>query len=408
MNKCILVIGAGPAGMMAAATAAARGARVVLLERNEKLGKKLYITGKGRCNLTNAIPIEDFFEQIPRNRKFLYGAFYALDNQALIDLLGKYGLKTQVERGQRVFPVSNHASDVTKALTRYLEKTDVEVQLNTRVRELWIRENEIAGVILENGEKRPAEAVIVATGGKSYPQTGSTGDGYRMASKAGHHVTALRPSLIPIRVAETWVPELSGLDLKNITLTARVNGKKVFSELGEMQFAHFGITGPLVLSASAHLVDKPIEKAVISLDLKPGLSDEKLDERLKRDLAQSAKKAFKNALDGLFPKRLIPVMITLSGIAPNKVCGDITREERRGLLALCKALPLHPTGFLPLEAAIVTRGGISIKEIDPSSMQSKLVKGLYFAGEIIDVDGYTGGFNLQIAFSTGYLAGNSC
>lgn len=399
----VLVIGGGPAGMMAALYAIRSGTDVTLLEKNEKTGKKLYITGKGRCNLCNACDRDTFMANIPRNARFLYAALRFLTPEKLVENIEGLGCPTKAERGQRVYPVSEKASDVTRALMRGLEKA--EILLNTEVSALIKEEGRIQGVLLRDGRRMPAGAVIVATGGLSYPVTGSTGDGYLFARQAGHHVEDCYPSLVPVNIQEGWVKGLTGLSLKNVTLTMWANGKKQYGEQGEMLFTHFGISGPLVLSMSAHLGGA--EHVRIEIDMKPALTEETLDARLTRDLAQESRKRLATVMGGYLPSAMTSIFPRLAEIDPEKPAGQVTAKERRKLAHLFKHLPLTYTGLRPYTEAVVTRGGVSVKEVDPSTMASKKVSGLYFAGEVLDVDGYTGGFNLQIAFSTGALAGAS-
>jgi len=391
--------------MMAAAAAAANGHNVLLLERNEKLGKKLYITGKGRCNITNDADIEEFFENIPRNAKFLYSALYGFDNRAVVELINAMGVPTKVERGKRVFPVSDKSSDVIRALSRHLEKSGAKVRLNAAVEAI---ERHGEGFRLNvGGEWLSFDAVVICTGGASYPSTGSTGAGYGFARELGHTVTDIKPSLIPLVTAEKWPSMLTGLSLKNVTLTAfDRRGRRIYQELGEMLFTHFGVSGPLVLSASSRMADNPAG-ASLEIDLKPGLSPEELDRRVLRDLAKYQRRQMQNALAELLPARLIPVILEVSGISPELPANSLTKADRRALCAILKALPLTVDGTRGVEEAIITRGGVNVKEINPSTMESRLVPGLYFAGEVLDVDAYTGGFNLQIAYSTGILAGRS-
>lgn len=405
--KKIMIIGGGAAGMMAAAAAAQQGCRVVLLEKNEKLGKKIFITGKGRCNVTNACDIEVLFRQVVSNEKFLYSAFYHFDNHAVMDFFEKLGCALKIERGDRVFPVSDHSSDVISTLAGYLKKHKVDIRLNTEVRELILEEGSVRGLIYASGEEERADAVIVATGGLSYPSTGSTGDGYRMAEQAGHTIRELSPALVPLEIEEAWCGSLQGLSLKNVSASLSQNGKKpFFQEFGEMLFTHFGVSGPLILSASSYYASrKQKENTKLFLDLKPALSMEQLDKRLLRDFEENKNKQFRNALGGLFPVRLIPVMIQLSGIEEEKRVHEITREERQRFAALIKQLPLTIKGSRSFREAVITRGGVHVKEVNPSTMESKKTAGLYFAGEVLDLDALTGGFNLQIAWSTGWLAG---
>lgn len=405
-DRTAAVVGGGAAGLMACGRAAEQGGRVILIEQNSLLGKKLRITGKGRCNITNSAEMEDFIQNVPTNGKFLYSAFYTFTNQDMIRLLERLGVPVKTERGGRVFPVSDSARDVAEALGRYALRDNVRL-LQAKAKKLIIREGRVAGVDTDKGPVE-CDSVILATGGKSYPLTGSTGDGYRMAAAAGHTVIPPKPSLIPIVTREKWVEGLMGLSLRNVELTAYdEKGKKVYTDFGEMLFTHFGISGPIVLSASAHLRDPERRQYKITIDLKPALSPEQLDKRILRDFTAFSRKHLQNALDELLPKALIPVIIGLSGIDPHREVNSITRAERAVFGGLLKALPLHVAGFRPIEEAIVTAGGIRVGEIDPSTMASKLVPGLYFAGEVIDVDAYTGGFNLQIAFSTGWLAGDN-
>jgi predicted Rossmann fold flavoprotein len=404
----VIVIGGGPAGMLAAGAAGARGRKTLIIEKNEKLGKKLFITGKGRCNVTNAADMDEFMSNIPKNSKFLYSAFRGLSNMDLIAMLNDMGLKTKIERGGRVFPESDKSSDVLKALGKYLNQNNVDVMLNTRVREIKVTEHKINKVLLEDGKEIPCESVIVCTGGLSYPQTGSTGDGLEFAKALGHQVTDLYPSLIPLVVKEEYIKELQGLSLKNVSIKIVVDHKSIYDDFGEMLFTHYGLTGPIVLSASFYISDHLKKKKDIkfSIDLKPALSEEDLDKRVLKDFNEKLNKQFKNALDALLPQKLIPVIIKLSKIDENKEVNQISKEERKQLVSLLKNLEFTIIGTRPISEAIVTSGGISLKEINPKTMESKLIKGLYFAGEIMDLDAFTGGFNLQIAFSTGHAAGS--
>lgn len=413
----VVVVGGGAAGMMAAVTAAQNGHRVTLLERNEKLGKKVFITGKGRCNLTNASDIEEIFEHVVTNRKFLYSALYGFDNHACMDFFEENGLRLKVERGNRVFPVSDHSSDVIKALEKKLRALFVKIRLHTRVESILTESSSaesssdkryIKGVRDEHGEIYEADAVILATGGVSYPSTGSTGDGHRMAEETGHKVTALYPALVPLKAKEAFCGELMGLSLKNVTATFKEGKKVLYSEFGEMLFTHFGVSGPIILSGASVINQRLAESEIqLLIDLKPALTKEQLQNRLTRDFEENRQKRFKNACSGLFPARLIPVMIAHSGIDPEKKACEISKEEKRNFAECIKAFPLTITGTGGYEEAIVTKGGVSVKDINPSTMESKQVSGLYFAGELIDVDAFTGGYNLQIAWSTGRLAGES-
>lgn len=402
INK-VIVVGGGPAGMIACGTLAEKIPEVILIEKNKFLGKKLRITGKGRCNITNSADIEDFINNVPTNPRFLYSAFYSFTNDDIVSLLNSLGVKTKVERGGRIFPVSDSAKEVADALKKYALKKNVRL-INAEALKILTDENRAVGVKTDRGEFR-ADAVVMATGGKSYPLTGSDGKGMLMCREAGHTIITPKPSLIPIVTNEAWVSDLMGLALKNIEISVyNKKNKKIYSDFGEMLFTHFGISGPLVLSASAHMKNLEKEAYTITIDLKPALDEEKLDKRICRDFEEFKNKHLINALDELLPKALIPVVISLSGIPPHKEVNSVTREERHSLIKIIKALTLTVKGFRPIEEAIVTSGGINVKEIDSSTMESKIVKNLYFAGEMIDVDAYTGGFNLQIAYSTGYLA----
>lgn len=409
MSKTVTVIGGGAAGMIAAGTAAEAGHYVRLIEQNKILGKKLLITGKGRCNLTNACDdVETLLKNVVTNRRFLYSAFYGFDNFQTMAFFEAQGLKLKTERGGRVFPVSDKSADVSAALRRYMSNGGVEI-IRDRADDIRAEGGRVSGVMCQKHGFIPSDSVILATGGISYPVTGSTGDGYTFAENLGHTITPLRPSLVPLTVAEDWLSPLSGLSLKNISITVKnSSGKTVYTDFGEMMLAHFGLTGPVILSASAHLKDMDSEKYTLHLDLKPALSAEKLNERILRDFSQNMNKDLINALDALLPKALIPVVISLCNIEPHKKINSVTSAERTRLTELIKNIEFNITGFCPPEQAIITSGGVSVKEINPSTMESKLVRGLFFAGEIIDVDALTGGFNLQIAFSTGRLAGISC
>ena len=403
----VLVVGGGAAGMMAAYTAAKEGAQVLLLEKMPRLGRKMLITGKGRCNVTNHIAPRDFLEHVPRNPRFLYSALFQFSPDDVWNLLEEAGLPLKVERGNRVFPQSDRAMDVVDTFVRLVHKAGANVRENSPVFRLLGKER-VEGVELANGERLWASCVILCTGGLSYPRTGSTGDGYRMAEEMGHHVTVLCPSLVRMACREkAFCQSAQGLGLKNVILTVQVGEKEVFSELGELLFTDDGISGPLTLSASAHLTQKVLPNTRFWIDLKPGLSAEKLDERLLRDFAETPNRDFLNSLHKLLPKSLVAPLVEKSGIPKDKKVNQIKKEERQRFVNLLKAVPLTPVAFGPMEEAIVTSGGVEVKEIDPKTMQSKRVQGLYLAGELLDVDGYTGGFNLQIAFSTGFLAGRS-
>lgn len=403
----VIIVGGGAAGMMAAVRAGELFSDVTLIEKNEKLGKKIYITGKGRCNVTNNADIEVIFKNINRNPKFMYSALYGFDNSRVYSFFEENGCPLKVERGERVFPVSDHASDIIKTLTKALKDRRVKIMLNTTVKELIIEDGAVKGVILDDGSSLYADKVIVTTGGVSYPTTGSTGDGYKFAESAGHTVTPVRPGLVPLVTGETWVPRLQGLSLKNVELKLFSEDKCVYKEQGEMLFTHFGISGPLVLSSSAYYdtESRKNRNITVSLDLKPALDEEALDKRILRDFEKFSNKQFKNSLDELLPAKLIPVIVDLSGIDPYKAVNVVSREERRNLVHLLKNLVMTIIGTGNFNEAIITIGGVNVKEINASTMESKLVKNLFFAGEVLDIDAMTGGFNLQIAWSTGYLAG---
>lgn len=405
----IIVIGGGAAGMAAAIGAAGTGRPVVLYEKNEKLGKKIYITGKGRCNVTNGCDTEELFPNMVTNGKFMYSAIYGFSNFDMMGLLEEWGCPLKTERGNRVFPVSDKSSDVIGALERILKNSQVSVHLNEPVKELVFKDGVCTGVRLERGgEYVEADRVIVATGGLSYPATGSTGDGYEFAKKAGHRITELSPALVPFLCEEEDVKELQGLSLKNIQVTVRDGKRVLWKGFGEMLFTHFGVSGPVVLSASSFAA-KAIRKHPLSMeiDLKPALTKEQLDARILRDFAEAKNRQFKNSLSRLFPAKLVPVMVSRSGIDPEKQVNEITAREREQLVELTKSFCVTLTGLRGYKEAIITQGGVSVKEVNPSTMESKLVRGLYFAGEVLDLDAVTGGFNLQIAWSTGMLAGRS-
>lgn len=399
----VVVIGGGPAGMMAAATAAQQGHQVTLLEKNEKLGKKLFITGKGRCNLTNAGGQIAFFNHVVRNRRFLYSAYSACGAEDIMALMERLRVPTKIERGDRVFPVSDKSSDVIRAMEAHLRDCGVQVRLRTAARGLIVKEGRIASVAL-GGETLHADALILATGGLSYPTTGSTGDGYIFAQALGHSLVQPLPALAPLETEERWPAELAGLTLKNVRLRATEQGKKMYEELGELLFAHFGVTGPLVLSASSFLSGHP-KGAELSIDLKPGLDAEQLDRRLLRDVEQGQRLALKNTFASLLPKRLLPAVLAQAGLDGGASASEFSREDRRRLGQALKGLRLTVRTVRPIQEAIITRGGIPTNEVHPGTLQSRLVKGLYFAGELLDVDAQTGGYNLQIAWSTGALAG---
>ena len=409
--KKIVIIGGGPAGLKAALTAASRykdKAEICIMEKNERFGRKLMITGKGRCNVTNNCDLDTLIANVPKNGRFLYSAFSSFLPEDTMKYFETMGVPLKTERGNRVFPQSDKAVDIVDALVKGLKPLGIK-QIHVKAKSIKIKGEKVAGVELEDGQVIEADSVVLATGGMSYPVTGSTGDGYRMAKDLGHTVTELKPSLVPLNCHEGFCSRLAGLSLKNVTLSVFEGDKKkpIFKEMGEMLFTHFGISGPLVLSASAYLkkMGKAKYKAVI--DLKPALTVEQLDKRILRDFENEKNKDFANSLDALLPKSIIPVIIERSGIAPREKVNQISREQRADLCRTIKEFTLNITGFRPIEEAIITSGGISVKEINPSTMESKLIRGLFFAGEIIDVDAFTGGFNLQIAFSTGYLAGEN-
>lgn len=401
----VIVVGGGAAGMMAAICSAKEGNQVVLLEKNEKLGKKLFITGKGRCNLTNAGDMEDLMGHVVTNREFLYSAFYSFTNEQMMEWMEQWGCPVKVERGNRVFPLSDKSSDVIRAMERELRRQKVTVKLNTEVRCILTEGGRASGVELKGPGTMRADKVVIATGGMSYPSTGSTGDGYGFAKKAGHKVTHLDPALVPFNVDGTVCSRLQGLSLKNVEASLYADGKRVYKEFGEMLFTHFGVSGPIIISASSYAVQHKGKHLKFLIDLKPALSEEQLDQRLLRDFQENINKEFKNSLGKLLPKKLIPVILELSGIPEEKKIHEITKKERMRLIALLKAVPLSVTSTRGFKEAIITHGGVDVKEINPSTMESKKVQGLYFAGEVLDLDALTGGYNLQIAWSTGYLAG---
>lgn len=404
MSK-VLVIGGGPAGCFAAIAAAEQGHQVVLLERNEKIGKKLFITGKGRCNLTNACDTEELFSNIPRNSKFLYSAIYSYDNFRVMDFFEQNGTPVKVERGNRVFPVSDHSSDVIAALKRSLDAHKVKIMYHTTVEKLMVSENCVHGVITAEGKKMPADAVVIATGGCSYASTGSTGDGYRFAEACGHTIKTCSPSLVPFNAEEEYVKELQGLSLKNVKASIYQGKKLLYEAFGEMLFTHFGVSGPLMLSASS-VVNDAVRKQPLQLyiDWKPALSEEQLDHRILRDFEEAKNR---QVIHELYPSKFLPIILRLAKIPAEKRVNEVTKEERQRLVDLTKKFPVTLTGLRGFSEAIITKGGVSVKEVNPSTMESKLIKHLYFAGEVLDLDAFTGGFNLQIAWSTGYLAGSS-
>ena len=417
----VIIIGGGPAGMLAAITSAQKGNETTIIEKNNRLGKKLLITGKGRCNITSSIDINDFINNIPGNGKFLYSAFQNYTNKDIIHFLEKNGVSVKEERGNRIFPKSDRSLDVEKAFEREITRLHINVKLNSKVTKILVKNSKVEGVKYLNSEDIEktlyADKIILATGGATYPLTGSTGDGYKMAEQLGHTVTKIKPSLIPLTASKGSIKtcqELQGLSLRNVAirLIDAEKSKKIYEDFGEMIFTHFGVSGPTILSSSAHLLRyKNVEellangKITLEIDLKPALSEQQLDLRIQRDFSANKNKEFKNSLDALLPQKLIPVIVDLSGIDEDKKVNEVTKEERLKLVELLKKFNVTISGFRPLEEGIITAGGINVKEINPKTMESKIVEGLFFAGEIIDVDAYTGGFNLQIAYSTGYTAG---
>lgn len=412
----VVVIGGGPAGMMSAIASAEKGNEVILIEKMNSLGRKLLITGKGRCNITSSLDMDDFIKNTPGNGRFLYSCYQEFTNKDILDFLKKQGLEVKEERGNRIFPVSDKSLDVLKAFTKRLKDLNVKIEYNTIVEKILTKNGKVIGVNANN-KMIQADKVILATGGKSYPLTGSTGDGYRLANELGHTITSIKPSLVPLETHNKKIcQDMQGLSLRNVKIQLKdiEKDKIIYEEQGEMIFTHFGVSGPTILSSSAHLVRyKNVEekfkskKIVLVIDFKPALSEEKLDARVIRDFDKQKNKQYKNSLDELLPQKLIPIIVEKSNINPNKKVNEITKEERRNLVKLLKYFELEIKQFRPIDEAIITSGGVSVKEINPKTMESKLVNGLYFAGEIIDVDSYTGGFNLQIAYSTGYVAGNS-
>lgn len=407
MSK-VVVVGAGAAGMNAALYAAKNGHKVILIDKNEKLGKKIYITGKGRCNLTNASDMEVIFDNIMSNKKFLYSALYSYDNYRVIDFFEENGMKTKIERGNRVFPVSDHSSDVISTFKKVLKKEGVEILLNTEFKKLIIEDDTVKGVLLVDNTAIMADNVIMATGGLSYPSTGSTGDGIRAAKECGHKTVKCTPALVPFNTKEGWVMALQGLSLKNVSITIYKEKKKLYEDFGEMLFTHFGVSGPMILSASANIKPAMFEDELkMYIDLKPAITQEQLDKRILREFEENKNKAFKNSLNKLLPAKMVPVIIDLSDIDPEKKVNEISKEERNRLVNLFKKLPLTITGLRGWNEAIITKGGVNVKDVNPSTMESKIINRLYFCGEMLDVDALTGGYNLQIAWSTGYLAGVS-
>lgn len=409
----VIVVGGGAAGMFAAIAAAKNGHQVTLYEKNEKLGKKIFITGKGRCNITNAADMEELFDAVVTNSKFLYSSFYGYTNQNVIDFFEEAGVPVKIERGNRVFPISDHSSDVIRALEREMKKVGVKVCLNTEVKSVEAEKGRFNKVVLKDTTTQTADACIVATGGLSYRSTGSTGDGFRFAENVGHKVTQCFPSLVPMETKEPWICELQGLSLRNVEAKILDGKKELYKDFGEMLFTHFGVSGPLIISASSYVGKKFMDKngqkkeLTLEIDLKPALTEEQLDQRVLRDFEENHNRQFKNAITKLFPTKLIPVMLELGGIDPEKKVNSIEKEERKQFVHLIKHFRMTLTGLRDYPEAIITKGGVNVKEIDPGTMESKLVKGLYFAGEVLDLDALTGGFNLQIAWSTGYAAGNA-
>ncbi len=409
----VIVVGGGAAGMFAAIAAAKNGHQVTLYEKNEKLGKKIFITGKGRCNITNAADMEELFDAVVTNSKFLYSSFYGYTNQNVIDFFEDAGVPVKIERGNRVFPISDHSSDVIRALEREMKKVGVKVCLNTEVKSVEAEKGKFNKAVLKDTTTQAADACIVATGGLSYRSTGSTGDGFRFAENVGHKVTQCFPSLVPMETKEPWICELQGLSLRNVEAKILDGKKELYKDFGEMLFTHFGVSGPLIISASSYVGKKFMDKngqkkeLTLEIDLKPALTEEQLDQRVLRDFEENHNRQFKNAITKLFPTKLIPVMLELGGIDPEKKVNSIEKEERKQFVHLIKHFRMTLTGLRGYLEAIITKGGVNVKEIDPGTMESKLVKGLYFAGEVLDLDALTGGFNLQIAWSTGYAAGNA-
>ena len=409
----VIVVGGGAAGMFAAIAASKNGHQVTQYEKNEKLGKKIFITGKGRCNITNAADMEELFDAVVTNSKFLYSSFYGYTNQNVIDFFEDAGVPVKIERGNRVFPISDHSSDVIRALEREMKKVGVKVCLNTEVKSVEAEKGKFNKVVLKDATTQTADACIVATGGLSYRSTGSTGDGFRFAENVGHKVTQCFPSLVPMETKEPWICELQGLSLRNVEAKILDGKKELYKDFGEMLFTHFGVSGPLIISASSYVGKKFMDKngqkkeLTLEIDLKPALTEEQLDQRVLRDFEENHNRQFKNAITKLFPTKLIPVMLELGGIDPEKKVNSIEKEERKQFVHLIKHFRMTLTGLRDYPEAIITKGGVNVKEIDPGTMESKLVKGLYFAGEVLDLDALTGGFNLQIAWSTGYAAGNA-
>ncbi|MGN0506035.1 MAG: NAD(P)/FAD-dependent oxidoreductase [Lachnospiraceae bacterium] len=410
MSK-VVIIGGGPAGMIAGIAAARCGHEVHLFEKNEKLGKKLFITGKGRCNLTNACDMQELMKQVMSNPRFLYSAFHLFDNEMTMNFFEEIGLPLKIERGNRVFPRSDHSSDVIKVLQKELERLGVQLYLNTEVTEVKELNGAFRSIVFgRKGQEMEADACIIATGGLSYPSTGSTGDGYRFAKTLGHTITPLQPSLVAVEIKEEFVKQLQGLSLKNVGIRLVQQGKLLYADFGEMLFTHFGVSGPLILSASSYIASElqkgnPLPE--LQIDLKPALSEEQVDARVIKDFEEAKNKQYKNSLEHLLPQRMIDVIVERSGIPSDKKVNEISREERRRMVGVLKCLTLHVSGLRDYKEAVITKGGVSVREVQPATMESRLVQGVYFAGEVLDLDAMTGGYNLQIAWSTGYAAGNS-
>ena len=403
--KKVIVVGAGPAGMMAAIKAAESGKEVILVEKNDRLGKKMFITGKGRCNVTSNKDIEEIIKNIPGNGMFMYSALYTFTNEDVMNMIEAKGVKLKVERGDRVFPESDKSSDIIKCFDKYLRENNVKIMFKTIFKDLIVSEGKVLGIITTNNQKILGDSVILAMGGASYPLTGSSGDAYEILKKHGHTITEIKPALVPLVTKEKYVSDLMGLSLKNVEVNIKHKGKSIYKDFGEMLFTHFGVSGPLVLSASRRVSEILPSEVEFFIDLKPALSEKELDKRILKDFEKMKNKQFKNSLDELLPKKLIPVVIKLSNIDEDKQVNAITKEERKNLSRLIKEFKLTIVSTRPIAEAIVTKGGVSVKEVDPSTMESKIINGLFIVGELLDVDAFTGGFNMQVAFSTGYCAG---
>ena len=403
--KKVIVVGAGPAGMMAAIKAAESGKEVILVEKNDRLGKKMFITGKGRCNVTSNKDIEEIIKNIPGNGMFMYSALYTFTNEDVMKMIEAKGVKLKIERGDRVFPQSDKSSDIIKCFDKYLRENNVKIMFKTIFKDLIVNEGKVLGIVTTNNQKILADSVILAMGGASYPLTGSSGDAYEVLKKYGHTITEIKPALIPLVTKEKYVSDLMGLSLKNVEVNIKHKGKSIYKDFGEMLFTHFGVSGPLVLSASRRVSEILPSEVEFFIDLKPALSEKELDKRILKDFEKMKNKQFKNSLDELLPKKLIPVVIKLSNIDEDKQVNAITKEERKNLSRLIKEFKLTIVSTRPIAEAIVTKGGVSVKEVDPSTMESKIINGLFIVGELLDVDAFTGGFNMQVAFSTGYCAG---